>query len=129
MNRRFFLKSTAGLFLAPAIVKAENIMKVVMPPPMLETYGNVLPLSEPWHLLEPAFRSSLLNILHQDVEHVKKMGVSLSNIRMHSSDGEFIYTQPLNPPHSPFEVKRRAGPSLSPFNRCSIGWVADGVKL
>lgn len=129
MNRRFFLKSTAGLFLAPAIVKAENIMKIVMPPPMLERYGNVLPLSEPWQLLEPALRTRVLKILHQDVEHVKKMGVSLSNIRMHSSDGEFIYTQPLEFSSLAFGIERRTGPSLSPFNRYSVGWVADGVKL
>ena len=33
MNRRNFLKSTAALFVAPAIVHAENLMKIKAPPP------------------------------------------------------------------------------------------------
>jgi len=31
MSRRLFLKGLAGLFVAPAIVKAENIMKIAVP--------------------------------------------------------------------------------------------------
>ncbi len=32
MNRRHFLKSTAALFVAPAIVHAENLMRIQVPP-------------------------------------------------------------------------------------------------
>ena len=32
MNRRGFIKGVAGLFVAPAIVKAENIMRIWVPP-------------------------------------------------------------------------------------------------
>lgn len=31
MSRRLFLKGLAGLFVAPAIVKADNLMKIVVP--------------------------------------------------------------------------------------------------
>ena len=42
MNRRNFLKGSAALFAAPAIVKAENIMKIWTPPDA----GKIMTASE-----------------------------------------------------------------------------------
>ena len=55
VSKRYFLLGSVGLLAAPAIVKAENLMRIVRPPPFIDLwpwYGPTIPVTWQRELLE-----------------------------------------------------------------------------